>query len=354
MSYQGPVEDLYLEQKQPVTKIKKLKDQPFYKNFTYISILLATLTVFYRTVTSFALDNELEVNLLIAYIMVLVLTIIKTKEENQISISDKGIKVTNFWVRRKLISWSEIVDIIVEENPTVVKIILDTKWARVNTTGMQDIFLEFNINNYERVDLEAFSKELIKYKNQFSKAPDTLNERLRKQVTIAWDKRFLRIFQNWFDSFTKGLYQILVIIIIIYGFSNYLFNQWILATLLIGFAIFLALIYFFENPYSIVGIRANELGPVLYLPEEILSNIRFVVMAKPFDIKLKHCEVIYDEETKIKQISNMIQIHPELIRKGELTHCVAQITGNHSKSNGIIVKFEMGEKSQEFSIEIRW
>ncbi len=281
-------------------------------------------------------------------------------------ITEKGLLVPDTWLTKRLIQWSEIVEIYFEKvtiqgeendnKQNALRIILDTPWLKVNDTGMQDASLLLLSEDYDVKNLESFKETLELFKNQFGKAPDTLNERLRKQVHRSWTGRNKRIIYLWIDAASQSIFVFFMLFLAFWGLFGFFPHYGVFVTIVISFVLLLLLFYWLIlKPYSIVAIRPHELGAVHYVPDDVVTNIRFVAIGLPFSLKMKSCEIIYEEgENRPLQVANFVQIHPEVIAPGELAHGIAQLTGNHIHSKGAIIGFSMGEDDQEYRIEIRW
>lgn len=356
MSYQGPVEDLYPEQRGPVNNLLKKKPSgiEMIGMIPLGMLITSSFVLIVKAISAYFNDASFSSSYLVVVFVLWILYYLKRRAENRVSIVENGLLLPNYWFKRKLVKWDEIVEISLNEDPNKIEIILDTAWSRVNVTGMQDVIVELSADQYDINNMKGFFEHLQNQRNKLSKAPDTLNERLKKQVDRAWDKRYLRIFENWFDNYSKGVFYLLIFETLFFALTERSLGTVIFTSLAIFYGFGTFLLYLFEKPYSIIGIRPNELGPVIYLPEEIISNIRFVVMAKPFDIQPVKCEVIYGDTNTMQQVVNMIQIHPQNISAGELTHGVAQLTGNHSKAVGARIFFKMNDDDEEYQIEIKW
>ncbi len=278
-------------------------------------------------------------------------------------ISEKGLIVPSSWLTQRIIPWDEIVDAYIDEvqddygtQKEGLRITFDTKWEKLNYTGLADPSILLLEEDYSKDDLNRFLEKLQFFKNQFGKAPDTLNQRLRKQVERAWKGRNRRVIFLWFDSITEIGFMFVLFYIIIFGLTGYANSGLILFGIYVSLGILLFVFYWLtQRPYSILGLRPHELGAVDYLPDDVVTNIRFVLVAEPYPVYLKRAEMIYDhDENRPIQVSNFVQIHPEVVSPGELAHGIAQITGNHAQAKGAKIVLSVGENKTEYTIPIYW
>ncbi len=324
--------------------------------------------VFFLTVIVFLIRGSQSISSRFFFFLVIlgfigILLLRKNKIQGKYIISDKGLIVPSTWITQKMIPWDEIVEAYIEEvkdqNGEILhalRIILDTDWIKVNTTGMEDSALLLTENEYEFEELKKFHEKIIFFKNQFGKASDTLNERLRKQVFRSWENRNKRAVILWLDVVSESVIYFSLFYLLIYG----ILGQYPPLSTYLGIFLFFALglfIFYWSaiRPYSIVGIRPNELGAVNYVPDDVVTNIRFVVVTKPYALYLMEAEFIYDENNdRPLQVADFVQIHPEIVKPGELAHGIAQITGNHVKAKGAVIKFKLEGNDTMYSVPIYW
>ncbi len=362
MSIQGgPVDDVLPPIVKPQTSLK-----PVHVNFVKLRLFDLILLI---TILSFALKlifdfvsmkDQLFIPISLLVILT-IFTILRDKAYHRYEIIDKGLLVSDFWFSQRLISWGEFVDLYIDSEVTDergeiegIRIILDTPWLLINKTGLQAPNLFISRTEYDKEEFDRFFDELQRIMNKRKEVPATLNQRLINQVDRAWDGRFKRIFTIWVDNFSEVTYYFLALYLVMGLFFGYTNLIWVFSILWLGYGLFaFVLIYLIHNPYSIVGIRPNELGAVQYLPDDGISNIRFVVYTKPYSIQLEGCSLTYSEDS-IKQFSNLVQIHPKSINPGELAHGVAQITGNQSKAVGATIQFTQNESELVFKVPISW
>lgn len=278
-------------------------------------------------------------------------------------ISERGLVIPSSWLTQRVIPWDEVVEAYIEEvqddygnKATGLRIILDTDWSKVNYSGLKDPSILLLEGDFSKDRLEKFLERINFFKNQFGKAPDTLNQRLKKQVKRAWINRNKRIFFLWIDSSTEIAYLFLLLYLFLFGLTGDTSPLLGIIPVYSSISVLLFIFYWLsQRPYSILGLRPHELGAVNYLPDDVVTNIRFVLVAEPYPVHLKRAEIIYDEgENRPIQVEHFVQIHPETVEPGELAHGIAQIAGNHTQAKGAKITLTVGDEETEFTIPIYW
>jgi len=290
---------------------------------------------------------------LIISAIAMILVVLRFLSMSKVGIGEEGITVPSYWFLPHFISWKEVVNVQIFEEDKMVVLILDTTWKRIVRTGLSDIRIVLDNEGYVMDEFDTIAQTIERYWNQSKKVPDTLNERLMKQVNLAWNSRYFQWMTDTLDDFTFGLFLLFEINFIFYIFSGMSLPS-IIYFVIIPILVVYTLFANFDVPNSIIAIRPHELGPLLYDDEDVVTSVRFVVMTLPNPLKLHSCEITYLEEQEHPQPSNFIQIHPKVIEPAELVHCVAQITGRHERADGAIVEFSIGEGDVRHKYQMIW
>ena len=289
--------------------------------------------------------------------LILLVIILQRFNSPTIYYNKDGIRILDMWFRYRKLSWDKIISIDFlkfrndagkELNGLLIE--FDDEWTRLVNTGLKNSAIALTEDAYYLQDYKTIEKQVAKFRREFMAKTDTLNERLRKQVMFAWKSRHRRMVLESIAKFEFLLIPLLLLELIANTFMLTPPIVLLAALSTVALSYFL-LIEFTNLPYSIVGIRGSELGAVLHNPDELLSNIRFIFIACPYPVELISAEMIYDEG-KVKQISNFIQIHPQRIDPGVLTHGNAQISGNHTHSAGMTITFKLNQ--EQFKLPVVW
>lgn len=349
MSYQGPIEEMFPNYKWPINVLRPLKSGNFVtRNSVALLLLSAALGASIRLVITPLLYNGL---LLGSSLLLLFVELWRHAIRERVEVTEKGILLQNFWITRKLLKWNEIAEAALQTDEDGKKqfvIGLDTDWSRANTTGMQDTTLILTEEIYGDA-IERFKSEFELHFKQQVKERKTLNERFRKQVRNAWQNRNKRALLNIIDNFTLAIYYTLIIDITTRGLLGFTFGILVYSVLNGIYLLIIIVVQMLARPYSIVGFRPNEVEALQYLPDDVITNTRFITMCMPYPLELQSCEMIYNGE-HYGQTSRFVQIHPQEIPAGELKLGVGQVTGNHVKADGVKIVYKM--QDQEFTSEI--
>ncbi|RMG42466.1 MAG: hypothetical protein D6732_00935 [Methanobacteriota archaeon] len=352
----GSIDDLI-----PQMRSEDLILKPKKRGFRFFEILfsISAIALIYRLIIN-PQNSMLPLALLVISFFLLLR---KRAIDRVFVISEQGLVVPSTWLTQRVIPWNEVVDAYLEDvvdeygnQKKGLRITFDTEWEKLNYTGLSDPSLLLLEDDFDGDRLQRFHERLQFFRKQFGTAPDTLNQRLKKQVERAWHKRNRRIILLWIDSVTEIGFAFLLLSILAFGLTGSL-DSWVFVLgLYFSFGILLFVFYWLtQRPYSILGLRPHELGAVDYLPDDVVTNIRFVLVCEPYPVYLKHAEMIYDhDENRPIQVSNFVQIHPEVVSPGELAHGVAQITGNHVQAKGAKITLSVGENETEYTIPIYW
>ena len=344
----------------PSARKKPIREQ---KPKIYI-YLISNLAIF-STMTRW-IYNEFSDGLAILIIAIFYTILYGRKEiiKGKYYFDENGLVLPYLWFTRKKIKFENILNITddtitdteTNQSYAAIRIFLDTKMIKFNYTGMQTSNILLTTMDYDSMDLNRFADLLTKEKQKTTSSPNTLAQRLTDQVNRAWQYRWFSIFLNIFDSSTEFLLYLILIELLIFGFSGQLLIMTLSQILLPIYIIFLLILQILNKPQAIIGIRPHELGPLIYDEEEMMTTVRFIIICNPFTIDLIDCEILYSEGD-IKQVGKLNQIHPESISKGQLAYAVAQIYGNHTKASGAIIKFSYKEKSKTdvvYEVPITW
>ncbi len=326
-------------------------------NIVLFIILIGILASAVRTVLSYT-----QYPLLLLGILLFIIFIRKESIDGTYRINDDGLSVPYSWLTRKQIPLKNILDAYMTRIRDAInkdidydglQFELDTPLVKYNTTGMHTPNIILTTQRYDIDDLNHFLEQVKHYLDKITVAPDTLAERLRKQVNIAWRSRWKLFVLNTFDMIIEFIFYIMIIELVLRSIFKYSLFP-IIGTVLIIITFLLAIFVQYMNlPAAIVGIRPNELEPLVYLENDTLTNVKFMVMSYPNTIVIKDVKLKLPE-TAMKQIMRVIQIQPKNISPGELTHVVAQVLGNHTRATGAIVQFEYKGKDQLYEVEISW
>ena len=331
-----------------------------YKEIFLLTCALVALGtfLFFLGFTSFQFSiNFRTVYVTLLFFTILFLILFQRFNSSIFYYNKDGIRILDMWFRYKKIPWDKIVSFEflrfrnnAGEEINGILIEFDVKWTRLVNTGLKTPAIALTEKEYDLRNYKSIENRVGKFRRENLAEKDTLNERLRKQVSSAWETRYRRMI---LETMAKSeIFFIPVLVLELVSFTLLLTPPFVLLiALLFTIISYFLLVEFTNLPYSIVGIRGSELGAVLYNPDELLSNIRFVFMVFPFSAELITAEMIYEENT-VTQISNFIQIHPKVITPGILTHGNAQISGNHTLSIGITIVFKLNQ--EEFKIPVFW
>lgn len=339
------------------------KKKPIWSKSPERYILLIEILIILLLIIDLISDSNGRLVSFTHVVVILILTRQKFRSHLFYKIDENGLQTPYFWFLSKKIQWDEIIDIYeekVSEQATdleffALRVTLDTSLLKFNTSGLEEPSILFSEKDFAKQDLDDFFTEFKKFQRLRSATPNTQGQRLTDQVNRAWNGRWKLIFMNIFDSATEfAFYLYLVYLMVFYTVE---LNIWpnLIGILLGSYTFLLLIFHYIERPTSIIGFRANELGPIVYNENDVVSNIRFLVMSKPHPVELTSCELVYDENELSRSAGNLHQLHPKEIAPGELTHSVAQFLGNHTKSKGVIVTFNYkNDKEAEFQLPIIW
>lgn len=325
--------------------------------FTFPLMILAFLFSIYLGFK----DNFGNPFYLVLAILLILIYIRKNRLKGIYWISEDGLVVPYTWLTTKKLKSTQIINISPEkltDKDTGVeydglRITIDNSGLKFNFTGIQDPSIVLSTINYEKKDLDLFSKELEKLKRNSSGSPNTLPQRLTDQVNNSWFGRWKLVVFNTIDSSTEFAYYLLLFYVILSEFTGnsltfFLFTLWIF------YFVFVFIYNISDIPSSIIGIRPHELGALIYNEADLLTTVRFILMSQPETVILLNCELLFEGQP-ISQIHELKELHPTKNEPGMLTYCVAQFLGNHTKSIGANIKFKYsGEDETEFELSVYW
>ncbi len=321
------------------------------RNWMSIPIVIAIVALIIRSVYSDI--STVHVTLLV---LIILLKYLETISTGKYSIIEEGILVPYTSFTRKLISWKNIINIheVSLEDIHGYAVELDTSLLKFNTTGMTEPSLYLTEDEFERDNLDKFINTLRSKKDAKAIVPNTLAERLDKQVDRAWNGRYRRFTINMLDGVINTMIYLVIIEILLWNIFGISLFPWIGGIVIASLLIISVIIHFDTMPNAIIGIRPNELGPLIYDESNLITSVRFMLKSYPNDVELLNCTMINPEEN-IKQVESLKEIQPEIIKSGELTHAVAQIRGNHSKSVGASIAFRYSDdKDTTYTIDLLW
>ncbi|MHA2172693.1 MAG: hypothetical protein ACXAB7_22700 [Candidatus Kariarchaeaceae archaeon] len=321
-----------------------------------VVVIMVILSLAYRVLQEFSWLN----------VVILVISLLGYQRQKQVKgtylLTKDGIIMPFTWLSRTTIQWKQIVSVSEEEfiEKTTNKIFkgirieVDTPLIIFNTTGMTAPTILLSSKDYLETDLVNFAKQIQSFRQQIPSVPNTLAQRLIDQVDRSWSTRYHYLMLQTIDSVTELLFIIILLDGLLRGIFDYTVFPLLGGGILLGYTLIVLLYQYLEKPAAIIGIRPHELGAILYDDSDIITTIRFILISRPHTVKLINCELIYQNES-LSQIDRFKQIHPETILPGELTYCIAQIYGNHTKSDGAKIQFSYGDQSElVFEVPIYW
>ena len=326
--------------------------KPDWMNNTWVNVILILIPLI-AFLTSLLRINMGGIPWTVITLTILTLSVTRFISGSSLGISERGIYVPDMWFTRRFIPWSEIVSVdIFDEDKTII-LKLDTTWNRIVRTGLSDVQIVIDEGSFVIDDFDTLSMTINRYWNMGKRTPDTLNERITRQVETAWANRYKQWLVDFLDDFSFGIFLLLEIDLVIYVLSNssmFPLGYLILIPVLLLFALFAT----YDVPDNIIAIRPHELGALLYDDEDVVTSIRFIVYAQPNPINLHSCDITYSQEQEHQQVTRFIQIHPAKVKPGELTYGVGQVTGNHQKADGAKISFSVGNSEKIHTIDLVW
>ncbi|MCY3410920.1 MAG: hypothetical protein INQ03_04700 [Candidatus Heimdallarchaeota archaeon] len=281
------------------------------------------------------------------------------KDRDVYRLTEAGISIPYTWLRRAFIPLTAVVTVefvdlksMNENDLPSLAIILDTELKKFNRSGMNDSAIYLSEYEFDKSDLEQFAEELEGLKNSKAIIPNTRAERLNRLVTLSWNSRWSRFALLFTDSFSQLLFFYSLIFLALHAFFALSFD-FISFIILIVIVLTIIMVQLGDLPSSIIGIRANELEPLYYDMEKIVSTVKIMVMCYPRPIKIVNCAMLYQTES-LQQIERVKSIEPRTINPGELTHVEIEVVGNHSKSHGCVVRFQQNGDDTVFEKNLYW
>jgi hypothetical protein len=321
-----------------------------------VVIIVVILSLAYQALQDFSWMN----------VVILVISIVGYQRQRQVKgtfqLTKDGVIMPFTWLSRATIQWNQIVAVSEEEfiekatNKIYkgIRLELDSPLIIFNTTGMTTPTLLLSSKDYLETDLTDFAKQIHDFRQQITSVPNTLAQRLIDQVDRSWSVKYQYLILKTSDSVTELLFIIILVDGLLRGVINYSVFPLLGGAILFIYGLIILLYHYLEKPAAIIGIRPHELGAILYDDSDIITTIRFILISRPHTVKLINCELIYQNES-LSQIDRFKQVHPETIPPGELTYCIAQMYGNHTKSDGVKIRFSYENQTELiFEVPIYW